>query len=167
MASQLEIKTIEEFINRWQGHGDEKQETQRFWIDLLQNVLHQDKVTETTLFEHKTSANGYIDVWVPNARFLVEQKSAGINLDKPEIRQNTPVTPIEQALRYANSLRPSQKPAIICTCNFEKFRFYDLEQDPAAKSPIDEFTLKELKTHIDTLHQEEDYRYYQHLSSLS
>ncbi|EJD64878.1 hypothetical protein HMPREF9156_00753 [Scardovia wiggsiae F0424] len=153
MASQLEIKTIEEFINRWQGHGDEKQETQRFWIDLLQNVLHQDKVTETTLFEHKTSANGYIDVWVPNARFLVEQKSAGINLDKPEIRQNTPVTPIEQALRYANSLRPSQKPAIICTCNFEKFRFYDLEQDPAAKSPIDEFTLKELKTHIDTLHQ--------------
>ena len=30
-----------EFAVRWQGHGDEKQETQRFWMDLLQNVLNR------------------------------------------------------------------------------------------------------------------------------
>ena len=26
------------FIEYWTGRGDEKQETQRFWIDLLRNV---------------------------------------------------------------------------------------------------------------------------------
>lgn len=32
-------KKAVEFIERWQGRGDEKQETQKFWLDLMQNVL--------------------------------------------------------------------------------------------------------------------------------
>ena len=28
-----------QFIKDWTGRGDEKQETQLFWIDLLQNVF--------------------------------------------------------------------------------------------------------------------------------
>lgn len=50
MGSALE-KMTREFIDRWSGHGDEKQETQRFWLDLLQNVLHVDDALKTTLFE--------------------------------------------------------------------------------------------------------------------
>ena len=84
------------------------------------------------MFEHRTVGGGYIDVLCPEARLLVEQKSAGIDMDKPETRQGTPVTPVEQALRYSDALPLSQKPAVICTCNFERFRFYDLEKDPRA-----------------------------------
>ncbi|MBP3780937.1 MAG: class I SAM-dependent DNA methyltransferase, partial [Selenomonas sp.] len=31
-------KAAREFAVRWQDKGDEKQDSQRFWIDLLQNV---------------------------------------------------------------------------------------------------------------------------------
>lgn len=151
MASLLEKLTVE-FVDRWSGHGDEKQETQRFWLDLLQNVLHRDDALKSTLFEYKTVGNGFVDVLCPEARLLVEQKSSGIDLDKPEVRQGTLVTPVQQALRYADALPFSLKPAVLCTCNFDRFRFYDLEQDPRATGkPVDEFTLAELPEHVETL----------------
>lgn len=151
MASVLE-KVTREFVERWTGRGDEKQETQRFWLDLLQNVLHVDDALGNTLFEYKTVGNGFVDVLCPDARLLVEQKSAGIDLDKPEVRQGTPVTPVQQALRYADALPFSLKPAVLCTCNFGRFRFYDLERDPRATGePVDEFTLEQLPQHVDTL----------------
>lgn len=142
-----------EFAVRWQGHGDEKQETQRFWMDLLQNVLDRPHALEETEFEHPTALGGYIDVLSPDARFLVEQKSAGIDLDKAEQRQGTAVTPVEQALRYANYLPADEKPRTICTCNFQRFRFYDLNADPAAKSPVEEFTLDQLPEHLSIFEQ--------------
>lgn len=78
---------VEEFIDRWRGRGDEKQETQLFWLDLMQNVLGLQHAIESTKFEYKTAGNGFIDVLCPDARFLVEQKSSDIDLDKPEPRQ--------------------------------------------------------------------------------
>lgn len=62
------------------------------------------------------------------------------------------MTPVEQALRYVHALPPSVKPSVICTCNFETFRFYDLEEDPLAKGkPVEEFTLQELPERIKVL----------------
>lgn len=145
-------KTIQAFIQRWTGRGNEKQETQRFWIDLLQNVLNTQNTTETILFEYKTVGGGYIDAICPEARLLIEQKSADINLDKPEERQGAKVTPVQQALRYADALPFSMKPAVLCTCNFKTFRFYDLDKDPRATGrPADEFTLEQLEDHLGTL----------------
>lgn len=43
------------FIERWRGRGDEKQETQKFWLDLLQNVLDVEDAIESTLFEYRTT----------------------------------------------------------------------------------------------------------------
>lgn len=145
-------KRIREFIDRWDGQGHEKQETQKFWLDLMQNVLGMTNAIHDTEFEHKTASGGFIDVLCPDARFLVEQKSAGVDLDKKEPRQEGQVTPVEQALRYADNLPFSLKPSVICTCNFQRFRFYDLERDPRATgSPVADFTLRELGDHIDTL----------------
>ncbi len=145
-------KQIREFIDRWDGQGHEKQETQKFWLDLMQNVLGMTNAIHDTEFEHKTASGGFIDVLCPDARFLVEQKSAGVDLDKKEPRQEGQVTPVEQALRYADNLPFSLKPSAICTCNFQRFRFYDLERDPRATgSPVADFTLRELGDHIDTL----------------
>lgn len=134
-----------QFVQRWKGRGDEKQEAQRFWIDLLQNVLGVRNPTEAALFEYRTVGGGFIDVLCPEARLLIEQKGAAIDLDKPEMRQSTPVTPVQQAMRYADALPFSMKPAVLCTCNFEWFRFYDLNKDPRATGePADKFTLDEL-----------------------
>lgn len=145
-------KQIREFIDRWDGQGHEKQETQKFWLDLMQNVLGMTNAIHDTEFEHKTASGGFIDVLCPDARFLIEQKSAGVDLDKKEPRQEGQVTPVEQALRYADNLPFSLKPSVICTCNFQRFRFYDLERDPRATgSPVADFTLRELGDHIDTL----------------
>lgn len=142
---------VKQFIKRWRGRGDEKQEMQLFWIDLLQSVLGVEHSTETPLFEYRTVGGGFIDALFPEARLLVEQKSAGIDMDKPEVRQGTLVTPVQQALRYADALPLSKKPAVLCTCNFERFRFYDLEKDPRATGePVDEFTLDELDDHLGT-----------------
>ena len=35
-------KAAQEFAARWAGEGDEKQDSQRFWFDLLQNVYGVD-----------------------------------------------------------------------------------------------------------------------------
>ena len=140
------------FIEQWRGHGDEKQETQRFWLDLLQNVLGVRDAINQTLFEYRTVGGGFIDVLCPEARLLVEQKSGDIDLDRPESRQGTMVTPVQQALRYADALPPSLKPAVLCTCNFNTFRFYDLEKDPRATGkPADEFTLDNAVRHSGSL----------------
>ena len=149
LEQQMKAQT---FIERWKGHGAEKQETWRFWVDLLENVLGLSHVTDLAKPEYPTSLGGYIDLLFPDSRFLVEQKSASINLDKPEERQGTMVTPVQQALRYADSLPLSMKPAVICTCNFNTFRFYDLEKDPRATGePADEFALEDLAEHLGTL----------------
>lgn len=59
------------------------------------------------------------------------------------------VTPLQQALDYNNSFPPSQRQRIICTCNFQRFRFYDLETDPLLKHPpYAEFTLDELPDNL-------------------
>lgn len=143
---------VEEFIDRWRGRGDEKQETQLFWLDLMQNVLGLQHAIESTKFEYKTAGNGFIDVLCPDARFLVEQKSSDIDLDKPEPRQGTMVTPVQQAVRYSDNLPLSLKPSKICVCNFRRFRLYDLEADPRAKGePADDFALEDLYDHLGNL----------------
>ncbi|MDE6425840.1 MAG: hypothetical protein K2K89_06860 [Ruminococcus sp.] len=44
-------KSVKEFVQRWQGKGYEKGESQKFWLDLLQNVLGVPNVTEYISFE--------------------------------------------------------------------------------------------------------------------
>lgn len=145
---------VQQFINKWSGHGSEKQETQKFWVDLLQDVLHREHATDEVKFEYPTAGGGYVDVLFPDARFLIEQKSLDVNLDDPEIRQGVPVTPVQQALRYAQQLPYSLKPAVIGTCNFGRFRFYDLDKDPLAQGqPVEEFTLEQLGDHLGIFRQ--------------
>ncbi|WP_244960185.1 DNA methyltransferase [Actinomyces faecalis] len=131
------------FSQRWSGHGYEKGETQAFWIDLLGSVVGIEGAATAAIFEQKTSAGGFIDVLIPEARTLVEQKASHIDLDKPELRQGTMVTPYQQAKRYADSLPNPQRPDFIVVCNFECFRIHDLRREDPEHSYIS-FTLAEL-----------------------
>ncbi|MCH3944001.1 MAG: hypothetical protein LKE37_10260 [Atopobiaceae bacterium] len=126
----------ERFVAEWQGRGNEDQDTQLFWIDLMQGPLGLDDALRRLRFEvpTKTDADsdheGYVDVLIPSAKVLVEQKSLGIDLDKPETRQGRPVTPVQQALGYSRGMRWEDKPRYLITCNFSAFRVYDLNKDP-------------------------------------
>ena len=143
---------IAQFIDRWKGHGDEKQETSKFWIDLMANVLDIPNPTSKVEFERRTANGGYIDVLFPDARFLVEQKSADVDLDEPEKRQGKMVTPIQQALRYSDNMPARDKPSVLGTCNFGTFRIYDLDRHPRADhGPDVEFRLEDLADNVNTL----------------
>lgn len=122
------------FAESWAGRGDEKSDTQQYWRDLLDKVLLIPDTSDRQVlwFERRTALDGFIDALMIQARVLVEQKSLGVDLDRPEPRQGTMVTPVEQAKRYSDSLPPSERPSVLITCNFGTFRLYDLEADPLA-----------------------------------
>ena len=45
MTELQQKAAAKQFVKDWTGHGDEKQETQRFWIALLQNVFGVEQAT--------------------------------------------------------------------------------------------------------------------------
>ena len=141
------------FAETWAGRGDEKSDTQQYWRDLLDKVLLIPNTSDrqTLWFERRTALDGFIDALMIQARVLVEQKSLDVDLDRPEPRQGTMVTPVEQAKRYSDSLPPSERPSVLITCNFGLFRLYDLEADPLARTPQSEFTLADLPNHINEI----------------
>ena len=57
------------FAADWKDHGDEKQETQVFWLTLLQKVYGVDEPEKYIAFEvpvkldHTSFIDGYIDVY--------------------------------------------------------------------------------------------------------
>ncbi|MCR4869829.1 MAG: N-6 DNA methylase [Atopobiaceae bacterium] len=131
-------KDAREFVERWLGKGNEEQDKHKFWIGLFQDVLGLRDALDRLKFEQPipTSAsnhNGYIDVLIPTAKVIVEQKGAQVDLSKPEMRQGTLVTPTEQARRYTEGMPLSQKPRYVIACNFQEFWVHDLEKDPLCK----------------------------------
>ncbi|WP_270773202.1 type IIL restriction-modification enzyme MmeI [Pauljensenia sp. OF14-1SRA] len=74
----------------------------------------------------------------------------GVDLDRPEKRQNTLVTPFEQAKRYTDSLRNSERPDTIIVCDFNEFRIHDLDTDDPAQTYVS-FTLDELPEQLHLL----------------
>ena len=84
-----------------------------------------------------------IDVFVSDHNFLCEQKSWGIDLDKPEPRNGGMETPLQQAMWYARHLPYSERPRWVMTCNFGTFRLYDLDNE-RPEDTVQEFSLEEL-----------------------
>lgn len=132
-------RDAEQFARRWASRGDENQETQLYWIDLFQSVLGVEDALERLRFEEPVVTDsgsahaGYVDVLIPSASALVEQKSLGVDLDKPEERQGRMVTPVEQGRSYAVGFPLSQQPRYVITCNFQTIRVYDRERDALCK----------------------------------
>ena len=124
-------KSVKEFVQRWTGKGYEKGESQKFWIDLLQNVLGVPDATEYIVFEEqvKLDHTSFIDGYINATHVMIEQKSLGKDLRKA-IRQSdgSLLSPFQQAKRYASELPYSQRPRWIVTCNFSEFLVYDMEK---------------------------------------
>lgn len=123
----------EAFASKWANKGIENQDTQRFWIDFYQNVLGVEDAVSRLEFEKPVSTDasahdGYIDVFIPSAKTLIEQKSLGIDLAKEETRQGRKVTPAKQGNAYAQGMPLSQQPRYIIACNFSDFWVFDRER---------------------------------------
>lgn len=128
-----------EFAATWIGKGDEKQDTQRFWIDLFQSVFGVENPTKHLMFEKRVrleESTRYIDVYIPDTKVLIEQKGMAIDLSKPELQSGgASLTPYNQARRYDNNLPVDEKARWIICCNFQRFEIHDMK-NPLAEPEV-------------------------------
>lgn len=132
MTDAEQREAARQFVNKWRGKGNEDEDGRSYWIDLLQNVLGMEKVTDRVDFEKKVYVDGNkkrIDVYIPETRVIIEQKSLGIALDqKIHNSGDVDLTPYEQAKRYNDNLSFSEKARWIITSNFAQIWIYDMDQ---------------------------------------
>ncbi len=128
--TEMEKRTAaKEFASDWQGRGDEKQETQSFWMSLLNKVfgvMEPDKYIEFEV-RVKLSHTSFIDGLIKSTRVLIEQKGQDIDLRKGYKQSDgSMLTPFQQARRYAGYLPHDQNPRWIVVCNFREFHIHDM-----------------------------------------
>jgi hypothetical protein len=123
------------FSAKWAGTIDEQQNSQAFWQDFFREVIGVKDLQEAGIeFEKKvvSSKKGTttrIDVYWRET-LLVEQKSAGKDLDGAEV----------QAREYVVSLPPAQRPPIIIVCDFARFRIVDILLNKSHEFPLDDLS---------------------------
>lgn len=129
--TELESKNAAKaFYERWKDKGYEKGESQKYWIDLLSNVLGIENATEFIRFEdtvHIDKATGFIDGFIDKTKVLIEQKSIDKDLRKAITQSDgSKLNPFQQAKRYSAELPYDDRPRWIVTCNFKSMLVYDM-----------------------------------------
>ncbi|MCQ2211341.1 MAG: N-6 DNA methylase [Paludibacteraceae bacterium] len=145
-------KKIAEFIANYDNRKcEEEAEYVDFWNDIFEileiddSSIKQKKVH--CCFNGKKSTRK-IDVYTPKTKVIIEQKSSDVSLDdKCRDIEDRAMDAFEQAEFYRSKLKPSEQGRYIVTCNFHKFRFYDLEQDLPAQN-YQEIDLKDLSKNL-------------------
>lgn len=146
MTDTEQRKASKEFVALWKDRGDEKQETQQFWSDLLHRVFSITDFSKRVMFEKRVPLlhTSFIDVYIPETKVLIEQKSMDVDLLKKKKQSDgSELNPFEQAQRYGGKLPYSERPRWIVTCNFQKFLIYDMDAVRPEEKPI-EILLDEL-----------------------
>ena len=131
MTDVQQRAAAKEFIKYWTGRGDEKQETQRFWIDLLRNVYGVAEPEKIIEFEYPVKLDhvSFIDGYIQKTRVLIEQKGADIDLRHGYKQSDgSMLTPYQQARRYAGYLPHDMNPRWIVVCNFREFQIHDMNR---------------------------------------
>ena len=129
-------KAAKAFAEYWQGRGDEKSETQKYWNGLLHDVLGVENITDYIIYEKRVLLNNtsFIDAFISRGRdsVLIEQKSLGIDLNKEEKQSDgTLLKPYEQGKRYADWVSNSERPQWVIACNFGEIHIHDLDRPKA------------------------------------
>ncbi|HJB80975.1 DNA methyltransferase [uncultured Flavonifractor sp.] len=131
MTDVQQRAAAKEFTAYWAGRGDEKQETQRFWIDLLRNVYGVEEPEKAIEFECPVKLDhvSFIDGYIKDTRVLIEQKGADIDLRRGYKQSDgSMLTPYQQARRYAGYLPHDKNPRWIVVCNFREFHVHDMNR---------------------------------------
>ena len=109
------------FSAKWAGTADEQQNSQAFWQDFFREVIGIKDLQgagiefEKKVVSSKKGTTTRIDVYWRDT-LLVEQKSAGKDLEAAEV----------QAREYVVSLPPAQRPPVIVVCDFVRLRIVDI-----------------------------------------
>ncbi len=131
MSDAERRESARQFFYKWQNKGQEKKDDQSYWLDFLQDVLGVERATDRIEFQKDIvkpdGKPGWIDAYIPETHVLIEQKSLGIPLDKPQ-QWHDGMTPYEQAKMYDNCLPHSEKARWILVSNFAEIWIYDLEE---------------------------------------
>jgi len=131
MTEKEQKAAAKAFVAFWKDKGYEKGESQKFWLDLLQNVYGVEDAIRFISFEDqvKLDHTSFIDGYIEATHVMIEQKGLGKGLRKG-IRQSdgSVLSPFQQAKRYAAELPYSKRPRWIITCNFSEFLVYDMEK---------------------------------------
>ena len=125
-----------QFAADWEDRGDEKQETQAFWLALLQKVFGVEEPEKYISFERRVEVDDprtgkrttkFIDGYIPQTRVLVEQKGKDIVLTRGYKQSDgSLLSPYQQARRYGAYLPQSEQPRWIVVCNFQTFEVHDM-----------------------------------------
>ena len=127
-----------QFALDWQGRGDEKQETQAFWLALLQKIFGVEEPEKYISFERRVevddpktgkSTTKFIDGYISQTRVLIEQKGQDVDLRKGYRQSDgSLLSPYQQARRYGGYLPQSEQPRWIIVCNFREFHIHDMNR---------------------------------------
>ena len=134
------------FVKRWQDRGNERQDSQTFWLDLLETVYDIPNPGEYISFEDRVMLDhtSFIDGFIDTTKVLIEQKGRNKSLfDGIRQSDGSLLSPFEQAKRYSANLPYSKRPRWIITSNFTQFFVYDMEQPNGEPAVIQ---LKDLPT---------------------
>ena len=131
MTQAEQQHSAKEFAAFWKDKGDEKQETQRYWIGLLQEVLGIENPARYIEFEKpvKLKHTSFIDGYISSTKVLIEQKGSKIDLTKGYQQSDGAIlTPFQQAKRYADELPYDVRPRWIVVSNFTEIHVHDMNQ---------------------------------------
>ena len=151
MTDAQQKAAAKQFVKDWKGHGDEKQETQRFWMALLQKVYGVDEPDKAIEFEVRVKLDhtSFIDGYIKDTHVLIEQKGMDIDLKKGYKQSDgSMLTPFQQARRYAGYLPHNMNPRWIVVCNFKEFHIHDMNRPNDTPEVI---KLEELETEYSRL----------------
>ncbi len=145
MTEKEQKSAAKSFAEYWQDKGDEKQETARFWIELLSKVLGVADPTKFIEFEKPVMVEKnqkYIDGYIPSTKVLIEQKGSHVKLGRTAVQSDgEKLTPYGQAFRYNNYLPYDQKAKFIIVCNFSEILIYNMNKP---NGEPDQILLKDL-----------------------
>ncbi len=136
----MNISKIKQFTNKWKDKGREKQDTHKYWeelIEILLDVKHgrdfvdwEKEVPVPVITTEDGKSTKYIDCYLKESKCLVEQKSHNISLDKKLLQSDgSELNALEQAQMYYNRLNLSEKGRYTIACNFVEFRIFDNEHN--------------------------------------
>ena len=129
MATAEQTKNAKDFSEYWKDKGAEKQEAQRYWIGLLQEVLGIENPSRYIEFEKpvKLSHASFIDGFINSTKVLIEQKGSKVDLTKAYPQSDGAIlTPYQQAKRYADELPYDLRPRWIVVSNFKEIHIHDM-----------------------------------------
>ena len=115
-----EIRTrAAEFAREWKDSGYEKGETQSFYNEFFEifGVKRRTVARYEEQVKRLDDSHGFIDLFWPGV-LLVEQKSAGVNLEKAR----------HQADAYFDALQEHERPRYQLQCDFQTFELIDRDE---------------------------------------